>query len=90
MIVLSSNLRTIASSDGAAILDLDSNQIMTLNSTGGLIWSRLCEGHAVSEIIRSIAAESDTDVEIVKNEVLAFVDDLKEHKLLSVLPTNEP
>jgi hypothetical protein len=89
VIVLTSNLRTAASSDGAAILNLNSNQITTLNSTGSMIWSRLREGHTVAEIIRFIAAESDTDAEIIQSEVMAFIGDLKEHELLTISPTNE-
>lgn len=54
-----------------------------------MIWSRLREGHTVAEIIRFIAAESDTDAEIIQSEVMAFIGDLKEHELLTISPTNE-
>ena len=88
MLSTPTNLRTIANSDGAAILDVSSNQITTLNSTGSFIWARLQEGLAVQEIVNQIARASDMEITLVEREVIAFVDDLKARSPLVASPAH--
>jgi hypothetical protein len=88
MLSTPTNLRTIANQDGAAILDVSSNQITTLNSTGSFIWTRLQEGSTVQEIVHQIASTSDAEITLVEREVNAFVDDLRAHSLLITSPTH--
>lgn len=75
-------LRTVANSDGAAILDIASNQITCLNSTGGFVWVRLQEGLSVDQIIDDLAVESNTDPHIVEQDVDAFLRQLQSVNLL--------
>jgi len=78
----SSNLRTVINPDGAAILDIQGNQITTLNSTGGFIWQRLQQGLSVEQVIHDLATESDTDPAIVEKDVHSFVEQLQSKQLL--------
>lgn len=78
----SSNLRTVINPDGAAILDIQGNQITTLNSTGGFIWERLQQGTPVEQIVRALACESNTDPLIVEKDVNTFLKQLQSKHLI--------
>jgi hypothetical protein len=76
------HLRTVVNQDGAAILDVSRNQIITLNSTGGFIWDRLQQGRTVDQAIQDLATESSTHPAIVERGVRAFLEQLKFEHLL--------
>lgn len=76
------HLHSVVNQDGAAILDIPRHQITTLNSTGGFIWSGLQQGLAVEQIIRDLAAASDTDPGIVEKDVHSFLEQLRSKQLL--------
>jgi len=76
------HLRTVVNQDGAAILDVSRNQIITLNSTGGFIWDRLQQGRTIELAIQDLATESNTDLAVVKRGVSAFLEQLKLEHLL--------
>ncbi len=75
-------LRTVVNQDGAAILDVSRNQIITLNSTGGYIWERLQQGRTVEDAIHDLSIESSTDLAVVERGVHAFLDQLRAGRLL--------
>ena len=77
------HLRTVVNQDGAAILDVSRNQIITLNSTGGFIWDRLQQGRTIELAIQDLATESNTDPAVVELGVRTFLEQLKAEHLLS-------
>lgn len=76
------HLRTIASPDGAVILNTANNQITTLNSMGSFIWNRLQEGQSVPMIVSEIVKLPGAESTSVEREVNVFVDDLRARSLL--------
>jgi hypothetical protein len=87
MLLLPTHLRTVVDQDGAAILDISRNQITTLNSTGGFIWERLQRGRTTEEAVQDLAAETDTDLEVVGRGVQVFLEQLKSECLVSFSST---
>jgi coenzyme PQQ synthesis protein D (PqqD) len=78
---LPTHLRTVVNEDGAAILDVPRNRIISLNSTGGFIWDRLQRGRTVEEAIRDLAIETNSDAAVVEFGVRAFLEQLKSEHL---------
>lgn len=76
------HLRSIVNQDGAVILDIPRDQMLTLNSTGGYIWEKLQQGETVDEVIHGLSAESNTDPSIVEKDVHAFLEQLTSKHLL--------
>jgi hypothetical protein len=64
------------------ILNIASDQIITLNSMGGYVWARLQEGKSVDEIISGLARETGHDPAVVANDVHEFVEKLTERTLV--------
>jgi hypothetical protein len=78
----SSHLRSIVNVDGAVILDIPRNQMVTLNSTGGYVWDKLQQGKTLDEVVRELSIESNTDPLDVERDVHAFVEQLMSKHLL--------
>jgi hypothetical protein len=77
------HLRSIVDHDGAVILDIEHDSMVTLNSTGGYVWEKLRQGKLTDEIIRELASETGADPATVDLDVHAFLDELKSKRLLS-------
>jgi predicted acyltransferase (DUF342 family) len=82
MLSIPPHLRSIVNQDGAVILDIPRDQMVTLNSTGGYIWDKLQQGKTVDEVIQDLSTESDTDPLIVERDVQAFLEQLTSKHLL--------
>jgi hypothetical protein len=68
--------------DGAAILDIAHNQIITLNATGAFVWERLKHGEPVNRIVQELAQVGGTDPHVVEEDVRVFIGQLTEKRLL--------
>ncbi|KAA6465258.1 PqqD family protein [Acidobacteria bacterium AB60] len=77
------HLRSIVNEDGAAILDIKSGRITTLNTSGGYVWQALENGEEIETIAASLARETDQDLEAVRRDVADFVEALKKQDLLA-------
>lgn len=77
------HLRSVVDADGAVILDLERNSMLTLNSTGGYIWGKLQQGDTPEDIIRKLADETLTDVAIVERDVRDFLEQLKSRRIIA-------
>jgi Coenzyme PQQ synthesis protein D (PqqD) len=78
-----SHLRTVANTDGAAILDTVAGQITTLNSAGAFVWQALERGEDLEAIAASMARETGEQIEAIKNDLRDFTDALRNQNLLS-------
>ena len=83
MVAVAPHLRSVVDHDGAVILDIERDAMLTLNSTGGYVWERLRQGKLIDEIICELAAETAADPIAVDRDVRAFLEDLKSKHLLS-------
>lgn len=63
------------------IADMDS--VYTLNETGAFIWERLDGKSNLTEIIRCMQSEFDVDAETAKNDLLAFVTEMKKFLIVT-------
>jgi hypothetical protein len=78
------NIRSVVDNDGAVILDIDRDIMLTLNSTGCYVWERLRQGKPVDDIIRELATETGTALITVDQDIHFFINQLKSQHLLSV------
>jgi hypothetical protein len=76
------HLRSIIDHDGAVILDIEHDAMLTLNSTGGYVWEKLKQGKLIDEIVRELASETGTDLATVDRDVRVFLDELKSKRLV--------
>jgi hypothetical protein len=76
------HLRAVVNHDGAAILDLKSGTISTLNSTGAVIWQSLERGEDTETIAQSLVGQTGEDIVAVRKDVADFVEALKKQNLL--------
>lgn len=79
---IATRIRSTVDGDGGVILDIDRNQIVTLNSTGGFIWERLKRGESLDMIVQELAQATETDPHVVEQDVRAFLGQLAEKRLL--------
>jgi hypothetical protein len=82
MLYTSPMLHSVVDSDGAAILDVQDGTLIRLNSTGSYIWERLLQGEQPGQILLSLAAETSTDADLIRQDVDAFVEELLARHLL--------
>lgn len=57
--------------------------IISLNGSGLLLWRRLQAGAAESELVDALLAEYDASPETARQDVTAFVEQLRQHGLLA-------
>ena len=80
---VSGGLRTMQHEDGAAVLNIRRGIISTFNETGAYIWDALQRGDSVEAIVAKLAHETGVATDVVEADVIAFLNDLKRHNLLS-------
>ena len=83
MATLRPHLRSVVDHDGAVILDIEYNAMLTINSTGSYVWERLQQGKQIDEIIRELAGETGADPLTVDRDVHTFLDELKAKHLFT-------
>ena len=76
------HLRSVVDQDGAVILDIEHDTMLTLNSTGGYIWQRLQQGKLIDEIVSELARDTGADLAAVDRDVHVFLEQLKSKHLL--------
>lgn len=84
MPLISPELRSRVTPDGAMILNISADEVITLNATGGYIWARLEEGIAIDEIVARLAAETGHDAVVVATDVHEFLAQLAEKHLVNL------
>jgi|ERR1035441_1128794 hypothetical protein len=77
------HVRSVVDQDGAVILDIERDTMLTLNPIGGYIWERLQRGKLVDEIICDLSRDTGTDVAVVERDVRGFLEQLKSRHLLA-------
>lgn len=77
MATLRPHLRSVVDHDGAVILDIEHDAMLTINSTGSYVWQGLQQGKQIDEIIRELASDTGADPVAVDRDVQAFLDELK-------------
>ena len=79
---LSDDIRLAADGDGGILLDIQSGDLLRLNSTGVLIVNAIREGQDEAEIVSRIAAAFTAPKESVLSDLRTFVDSLEQLRLI--------
>jgi DNA-binding IclR family transcriptional regulator len=82
MQTIAPHLRSVVDHDGAVILDIEHDTMLTLNSTGGYIWQRLQQGKLIDEIVSELARDTGADLAAVDRDVHVFLEQLRSKRLL--------
>lgn len=56
-------------------------QMLSLNLLGTEIW-KLCEGSTIDEIVSALVESFEVDPEVLRNDITAFIDELKEKNFI--------
>ena|SRR6266436_634367 len=83
MLITAPHLRSVVDHDGAVILDIPHDTMLTLNSTGGYIWQKLEQGKLIDEIVSELSRDTGVDLAVVDRDVHAFLEQLKSKHLLA-------
>lgn len=78
-----SDLRSIVTAEGAMILDIEADELTTLNTTGGYVWARLRKGATVAEVVADLAKDTGQDESAISKDVHEFVQQLRERRLIT-------
>jgi hypothetical protein len=70
--------------DGCLVVVPGQATVEVLNPVGGKIYSLLDGEHTVDDIVRELVAEFDVSEEQARRDVDAFLNDLRERKMLAV------
>lgn len=54
MLTIAPHIRSIVDHDGAVILDIKRDAMLTLNFTGGYVWEKLKQGKLIEEIVSEL------------------------------------
>src|SRR5260370_26583629 len=88
MLIPNRHLRSIVDGDGAIILDIRKDAVVTLNSTAAYIWERLQQGKLVEEIITDLSRDTGVDFAVAERDVDRFLERLKKRGVLIDTETN--
>ena len=69
--------------DRMVLVDLKSNQIFELNSTGARVWELLQEGVSVDTLIDRLKAEFEADPATLRTEIESLLSDLISEGLIA-------
>ena len=75
--------------DGLLVLALDGQaEIQQLNLVGEIVWERLAQPATLTDLLKAVAMEADTEVDVWHDQVLSFVGQLSELGLIYRSPSN--
>jgi hypothetical protein len=77
------SIRSVIDQDGAVILDIKRDMMVTLNTTGSYVWDRLLKGMLIDQIVSDLSRDTGTDLALVEGDVYEFIGQLKSRRLLS-------
>jgi len=83
MIKISETVRVSHAPDGAVLLDIAHGKIYSLNPVASRILCLAAQGLDEEEIPSEIAREFRQDLETVRNDVTAFLAQLRGHRLIA-------
>jgi hypothetical protein len=76
------HVHSVINRDGAILLDVRRNEMLSLNVTASYVWQRLQQGQPIEEIIEALSSETETDVMTLRRDVADFLEELKAKHLI--------
>jgi hypothetical protein len=83
MLSISSSIRSAKTPDGAVLLDIHHNRMLTMNALGIAIFELIAKGRGETEIVEEISRICGASREIVAADVKEFLEALKDSGVLS-------
>lgn len=83
MIERAACLRSVTSSDGTVLLDIEKGTLTTLNECGAFIWQAIERGESESQIVDSLRRETNASIEMLRNDVDEFLLSLEQSELIT-------
>lgn len=83
MAISDSDISSVVDQNGAVVLDAKRGLIMTMNATGGFVWTRLERRMTLDRIARELAQESGAEIGVVEADLHAFAEELRTAGLLT-------
>lgn len=84
-IVVSANQLSTFLDDEAIVLDLASGTYFGLEQVGARIWTILQQPTTCAQIVDTLAGEYAVDAATLEHDVLAFINELHENRLVDLL-----
>lgn len=78
--------RELAANEGGVLLHLDTGAYHGLNSTGTLIWNLIGDGSTFGNLVERLGSQLTDAPADLTADIEAFVQDLLERDLLTLLP----
>ena len=85
MIIVTPHVRSIVDHDGAVILDISHNAMITLDATGSYVWQQLERGLQIDAIVAQLAHDTGADEAMIARDVDAFMEQLKAKHLVETI-----
>ncbi|HEY6249490.1 MAG TPA: PqqD family protein [Candidatus Angelobacter sp.] len=79
---VSESVRLAETQDGAVLLDVKQGLCFSINPVGMLIWKRVSDGCAVTQIVQYLAESFGISTEQASNDTQEFLDVLIEKRLV--------
>lgn len=83
MLCVSENIRTTKTTDGAIVLDIQQNRLLSLNLLGATILELIRGEHSERQIVEEISGLYAVPLETVCVDVRTYIDELIRLKILS-------
>ena len=81
--VVSSNVRSVVTEEGAVLMDIQSGSMFTVNMIGGFIWQRLAAGRSIEQIAADVSMECRAaNQQEVLVDVGDFAQELEDKRLI--------
>jgi Coenzyme PQQ synthesis protein D (PqqD) len=68
--------------DQIVVLDLETSLYLNVTGSGAVVWPLLAAGTTVDAMVGAVLEVYDIDAETARGDIVAFLDDLRERKLL--------
>lgn len=82
MFKISNTIRSAETPDGQILLDTHRGRMFALNTTGAKIIELVGHGHNESHIVEEISREYGADQELVRRDVIGFLEALEQNHIL--------
>jgi hypothetical protein len=76
-----SNVCSVATDDGAVLLDLGTGKFFGLNPTAAVIWAELATGKDMAALVPELASRFEVGEERMKTDIRELVEVLRRHRL---------
>lgn len=83
-IILSDTLFAQEVDGEMVLLDMHSENYFGLDEVGSAIWHAMQAKGVLQEVYETVLAQYEVEPEVLKRDLIAFVEKLKEHKLVEV------